>query len=110
MGELSQGVTFREKSYLDLNNYKSKLDNIISNFTLKTDAITKGSKTYTEKCVNDLGKKINSEFDIYNDKLTSVLMENNSYAEEMRKVTEDLLKHVNNVTLIRNELFSKFEE
>ena len=106
LSELSQGVTIREKSHLDLNTFKSKLDS----FSLKIDAITKGSQSYTERCVNNLEKKINSSLDLYNDKITSVRIENNAYSEEMKKVTDDLLKHVNNVTIIKNELFNKFEE
>ena len=110
VSELSQGITFREKSNLDLNNYKSKLDSAINNFNLRIDSITKASNRYSEKCVNTLENKINSSLDLYNEKLTSIRLENTSYAEEMKKVTDDLLKQVSNVILIKNELFNKFEE
>ena len=110
LAELSQGITFREKSRLDSANYKMKLDNVVTNLSKKIDLMAKGAKTLTEKSMQNLEEKMNSEFGLYNNKLLSIRMENNSYAEEMRKVAEDLLIQANNATIIKNELLSKFEE
>ena len=40
-------------------------------------------------------KKFNSTFDIYNDKLTNIRMENTKYAEDIKKATGELLKQIN---------------
>ena len=110
MKELSQGITFREKNTLDLNNYKTKLDNVIHNFMTKIDSFTKSSQSYSEKCVENLENKLNSIFDLYNEKLTSLRIENASYSEGIQKMAEDLLNQINNVFMIKKELLNKFEE
>ena len=108
--ELSKGVTFREKNNIDLNNYKTKLENLINDFSSKISNSTKASNSYSDTCVKKLENKINSNFDLYNEKLFNIKLENVSYAEEMRRTTEDLMKQINNLIIIKNELFNKFED
>ena len=108
--ELSKGVTFHEKHNIDISNIKTKLDNNSKNLTLKMTNLAKSNNEYTEKCVNNLENKINSSLNIHNEKLLTIRIENISYADEMKKTTENLLKELNKVILIKNELFNKFEE
>ena len=51
--ELSQGITFREKTSLDLNNIKAKLENYMLNISLKMDNVSKSSNNYTDNCVKN---------------------------------------------------------
>lgn len=108
--ELSQGITFREKTSLDLNNIKAKLENYMLNISLKMDNVSKSSNNYADNCVKNLEKKFNSTFDIYNDKLTNIRMENTKYAEDIKKATEELLKQINFVISLKNELLNKFDD
>ena len=108
--ELSKGVTFREKNYIDLNNYKTKLENAINDFAIKINNSIKNSNSYSDKCVKQLEKDINSNFDLYNDKLSSLRLENVLYSEEIRRTNEDLMKQIKKIILIKKELLNKFEE
>lgn len=108
--QLSQGVTFREKTHRDLNNFKVKIDNTTHNFSLKLDTLTNASNKYCDNSIKNLENKINSSLDLFNEKLGSARIENAAYAEEIKKTTEDLLKQISNIILIKNEIFNKFED
>ena len=108
--QLSQGVTFRDKTHRDLNVLKTKIDNTTHNFSLKLDALTSASNKYCDNSIKDLENKINSSLDLFSEKLGSARIENAAYAEEIKKTTEDLLKQISNIILIKNEIFGKFED
>ena len=108
--QLSQGITFRDKTHRDLNVLKTKIDNTTHNFSLKLDALTSASNKYCDNSIKDLENKINSSLELFSEKLGSARIENAAYAEEIKKTTEDLLKQISNIILIKNEIFGKFED
>ena len=110
VNELSKGINLREKYNIDLNNFKTKLDNAIHNLTVKIENAVKSSNTYSDNCIIKFEDKINSSFKLYDEKLIKNRIENSNYAQEMGKAIEDLMNQVNNVNILKNELFHKFEE
>ena len=110
LDDISQLNTFKDKTISDLNNYRARLDNNINNMKKKVENSEKDTKLYTDKFIKKTEIKMNDLFEEYNSRLNDLKVQNLTYVENMRKLSDDLLTQMNNVILIKNELFNKFEE
>ena len=108
--QCSMNLTFREKSILDLKEYKTKLENTISSFNVQTNTILNTTSEFTKTCVKELEEKINSIFNIYDDRLQDSRIENANYAIGLEKATDSLKKELENLYVIRQELFDKVDK
>ena len=108
--ELSLLNTFKDKTNSDMNNFKSKFENYTNKAKAKTENVEKESKLYTDKFIKKTEIKMNDLFDEYNNRLNEVKFQNVSYSENIKKMTEDLFTQINNIKMIKNEIYDKFEE
>ena len=108
--EISQLNTFKDKTISDLNIYRNKLENSLNNMKKKVEISEKDTKLYTDKFIKKTEIKLNDLFEEYNNRLNDLKLQNVSYVENIKKLSDDLLTRVNNIILIKNELFNKFEE
>ena len=107
--ECSQNLTFREKSILDFKGYKNKLENLITSFNTQINTLLNTTSEYTKSCVKELEEKIQSNFNIYDDRLQDSRLENANYAIGLEKATELLKKEMENLYVIKNELYQKVD-
>ena len=63
--QCSQNLTFREKSVMSLEGYKTKLENIISSFNTQVDALLNASKDYTQTCIKECEERMKSIYIIF---------------------------------------------
>ena len=110
VNDISQLNTFKDKTISDLNNNKTKLENYTHKSKLKIENVEKESKLYTDKNIKKLEIKIEDLFKEYNIRLNEIKLQNISFTENMKKITKDLLSQMDNVILIKNELYNKFKE
>jgi archaellum component FlaC len=108
--ELSQLNTFKDKTISDLNNYGIKFDNYVNKTKLKIENGEKETKLYTDKLIKKIEIKMNDLFGEYNNRLNEIKFQNITLNENLKKITEDLLSQINNVKMIKSEIYNKFEE
>ena len=107
--QTSQNLTFREKSILDFKSYKTKLENIISSFNTQINTLLNTTSEYTKTCVKALEDKTKSIFEVYDDRLQDTRIENANYAIGLEKATEALKKELENLEVIKKELYEKVD-
>jgi len=108
--QTSQTVTFREKSILDFKGYKTKLENSISSFNSQIDTLLKTTSEFTKTCVQEAEERMKSIYNIYDDRLQDARIENANYAIGLEKATEVLKKELENLYVVKNELYEKVEK
>ena len=108
--QTSQTLTFREKSILDFKGYKTKLENSISSFNTQIDTLLKTTSDFTKTCVQEAEERMKSIYNIYDDRLQDARIENANYAIGLEKATEVLKKELENLYVIKNELYEKVDK
>ena len=107
--QCSQNLTFREKSILDFKGYKTKLENTIASFNTQTTSLLNSTSEYTKSCVKELEEKIKSIFNVYDDRLQDSRLENANYAVGLERATEALKKELQQLYVIKKELYEKVD-
>ena len=108
--ECSQNLTFREKSILDFKSYKTKLENIISTSNTQMNSLLKSTSEYTKTCVKECEERMQSIYNVYDDRLQDARIENANYAIGLEKATETLKKELQNLYVIKSELYEKVDD
>ena len=108
--QTSKTVTFREKSILDFKGYKTKLENSISSFNSQIDTLLKTTSEFTKTCVQEAEERMKSIYNIYDDRLQDARIENANYAIGLEKATEVLKKELENLYVVKNELYEKVDK
>ena len=75
----------------DLKAYKVKLENLIESFKSQIENITLTLTEFTIKNVSDCESRIKNEWNIYDDKLQDIRLENNKYIIELQKKFNSLI-------------------
>ena len=110
LSQCSQNLTFREKSIIDLKSYKTKLDNSISSFNTQINSLLNTTSEYTKTCVKECEERMKSIYNIYDDRLQDARIENANYAIGLEKATDVLKKELENLYIIKNELYEKVDK
>ena len=107
--QIAQLNAFKEKNILDLKNYKSKLDDLISSFKLQIDNITKTMTEFTTKSVNDCEDRIKNILKIYDDRLQDMRIENNKHAIEIKEEFEKMKVEWEKILQIKKDIYYRFD-
>ena len=107
--QCSQNLTFREKSIIDLKNYKEKLENTISSFNSQINKLLNTTSEYTKTCVKECEDRMKSIYNVYDDRLQDARIENANYAIGLEKATDSLKKELENLYIVKNELYKKVD-
>ena len=108
--QTSQTLTFREKSILDFKSYKTKLENIISSFNTQINTLLNTTSEFTKTCVKEAEERMKSIYDIFDDRLQDARIENANYAIGLEKATEVLKKELENLYVVKSELYEKVDK
>ena len=107
--QCSLNLTFREKSIIDLKSYKTKLENIISTFNTQINNLLNTTSEFTKTAVKECEERMKSIYNIYDDRLQDARIENANYAIGLEKATDVLKKELENLYVIKNELYEKVD-
>jgi len=108
--QTSQTLTFREKSILDFKSYKTKLENIISSFNTQINTLLNTTSEFTKTCVKEAEERLKSIYNIFDDRLQDARIENANYAIGLEKATEVLKKELENLYVVKSELYEKVDK
>ena len=110
LSQTSQTLTFREKSILDFKSYKTKLENIITSFNTQVNNLLNTTSEFTKTCVKEAEERMKSIYNIFDDRLQDARIENANYAIGLEKATEVLKKELENLYVVKNELYEKVDK
>ena len=110
LSQTSQTLTFREKSILDFKSYKTKLENIISSFNTQINTLLNTTSEFTKTCVKEAEERMKSIYNIFDDRLLDARIENANYAIGLEKATEVLKKELENLYVVKSELYEKVDK
>ena len=108
--ECSLNITFREQASKDINNLRNNDEKIINSLNSKLEKNKKALNLYVDTWIQKLENKINDLNIAFTDKITAFRVENMTYLENMKNVSESLLKQVNYVVQAKDDIFNKFDE
>ena len=108
--ECSLNITFREQASKDINNLRNNDEKIINSLNSKLEKNKKALNLYVDTWIQKLENKVNDLNIAFTDKITAFRVENMTYLENMKNVSESLLKQVNYVVQAKDDIFNKFDE
>jgi len=107
--QCSLNLTFREKNILDLKSYKTKLEGLIEVFNNQVNKILSTTQEYTNTSVTDCESRMKSMLSILEDRMSETRIENANYAIGLEKISKNLQSELNNVLLVKKDLYKKFD-
>ena len=110
LSQTSQNLTFREKGVLDFKGYKTKLENTIASFNTQINTLLNTTSEFTKTYVQEAEERMKSIYNIYDDRLQDARIENANYAIGLEKATEVLKKELENLYVVKNELYEKVDK
>ena len=108
--ECSLNITFREQAAKDINNLRNNDEKIVNSLNSKLEKNKKALNLYVDTWIQKLENKVNDLNIAFTDKITAFRVENMTYLENMKNVSESLLKQVNYVVQAKDDIFNKFDE
>ena len=108
--EMSSLNQFKNKSDMDLKEYKTKLESLIKQFTQSLNQFSSQQIAYANGMKKETMKYVDDEIKIINDKVQDLRLENTKEGIRMKEKTEELLKEKENVIALKEELKKSFKE
>ena len=111
ISNITQLNNFKEKSAsMDFKSYKSKIETSFE--TLRTQIFngSKGNNNYAKKLVEEEDEKINGMFNLYDEKINGLRMENSKYIANIKMNFENMQKEWEKITSMKNEIYEKIED
>ena len=107
--EMSSLNQFKNKSDMDLKEYKTKLESLIKQFTQSLNQFSSQQIAYANGMKKETMKYVDDEIKIINDKVQDLRLENTKEGIRMKEKTEELLKEKENVIALKEELKKSFK-
>ncbi len=82
---------------------------MIKSLTVQIESIEKNTNAYTGKMIRESELKYKKEMDIVNEKFIEVRMENNKYAINLQKMTNEINVDYDKLLNIKTEIFQNFD-
>ena len=107
---ITQLNNFKEKTASnDIKSYKSKMDTALETLRTQIFNTSKGNNNYAKKLVEKEEEKINGMFNLYDEKITGLRMENSKYISNIKMNFENMQKEWEKITSMKKEIHEKIE-
>ena len=104
---LSQLNIFKDKTMsLDIKQYKIKLETMVEGLKKQCDDIMINNRNFTIQSIENLEKKLKSDFELYNQKLFNLKIKNSEQCIELEKIINNLVKEWEKIHEIKNQIDS----
>ena len=108
---ITQLNNFKEKTASnDIKSYKSKMDTALETLRTQIFNTSKGNNNYAKKLVEKEEEKINGMFNLYDEKITGLRMENSKYISNIKMNFENMQKEWEKITSMKKEIHEKIEK
>ena len=108
--KIAELTIYKEKNIIDIKKYKEKTDKIIGQIKLRSE--TNESK-YFEFCyekIKEAKKEIMTKFNLLDESLNNLKIENGKYSYDLIKKSEDLQNQINTLKNIKDDINIKLNE
>ena len=102
--ELSKFDSINQKVLIDLKSFKSKTDSIIKEFGLQLETLRNSFGEYINMQIEKYDKKQQNIINELNDKINECYVKNSSFVEEIKNESLNLIKFVDEVKEIKDEI------
>ena len=107
---ITQLNNFKEKTASnDIKSYKSKMDTALETLRTQIFNTSKGNNNYAKKLVEKEEEKINGMFNVYDEKIMGLRMENSKYIANIKINFENMQKEWEKITSMKKEIYDKIE-
>ena len=103
-------VIYKEKNVIDLKKYKEKTDNAIEKLKSKNEKSEKIYFDFFNDKINEAKKEMMSKFNLLDESLNNLKIENGKYSFDLLKTTEDLQKKLDIMNTIEKNIDNKLKE
>jgi hypothetical protein len=103
-------TNFKEKHTLELKSYKDKLDGMIKTMGMQLENTDRNARTYTNKIVQEYENNLKSELSEVSNKIYDLKMDNNKYAVQLQKSSNELMIEYERIMNIKAEINKDLEE
>jgi len=111
IANITQLNNFKEKSAsMDFKSYKSKIETSFETLRRQIFNGSKGNNNYAKKLVEEEDEKINGMFNLYDEKINGLRMENSKYIANIKMNFENMQKEWEKITSMKNEIYEKIED
>ena len=108
--KISELVIYKEKNVIDLKKYKEKTDNAIEKLKSKNEKSEKIYFDFFNDKINEAKKEMMSKFNLLDESLNNLKIENGKYSFDLLKTTEDLQKKLDIMNTIEKNIDNKLKE
>ena len=108
--KINELIIYKEKNIIDIKKYKEKMDNIIGQIQLRTQ---NNESKYFEFCyekINEAKKEIMDKFNLLDESINNIKIENGKYSFDLIKKSEDLQNQINTFKNIEQDINTKLKE
>ena len=108
--KINELIIYKEKNIIDIKKYKEKTDNIIGQIQLRTQ---NNESKYFEFCyekINEAKKEIMDKFNLLDESINNIKIENGKYSFDLIKKSEDLQNQINTFKNIEQDINTKLKE
>ena len=110
ISNITQLNNFKEKSAsMDFKSYKSKIETSFETLRTQIFSSSKGNNNYAKKLVEEEDEKIKGMFNLYDEKINGLRMENSKYIANIKMNFENMQKEWEKITSMKKEIYDKIE-
>ena len=100
----------KSKQNTDMKSYKERLEIIIASFSNQIKNVQNKFGEYCQKCFKDYEKNSKERYDLLEEKLNSMRIENGKYTYDLIKKTEELKIDWEKLHKMKEEIYKRFDE
>ena len=100
---------FKDQNIINLKGYKTKLESLIFSFKTQIDNIMKSMAEFTTNSIKESENRINGIFELYNDRLVEIRMQNSNVIKNIVERNEILGKEWKSMEEMKKIIYSKID-
>ena len=105
LSNISQLINFRDRTVgIDFQQYKNNLDKMIDGLKKQSDNIIENNKIFTTRYVDNLEQKMNSNNELFEQKLFSLKIQNTQQCTDFEKLSANLKKEWEKISEFRRNI------
>ena len=108
--KIKELLTDKSKQNTDMKSYKARLEILIASFGTQIRGVQSKFGDYCKNCFKDYEKNSKERYDLFEEKLNAMRIENGKYTYDLIKKTDDLKIDWEKLQKIKEEIFKRFDE
>ena len=108
--KIKELLTDKSKQNTDMKSYKERLEILIASFGTQIRGAQSKFGDYCKNCFKDYEKNSKERYDLLEEKINSIRIENGKYTYDLIKKTDELKIDWEKLQKIKEEIFKRFDE